>query len=262
MYVGQPTFQVLLLACRDSEERGPYPGIDSGWRKFPLDSGPIPIRGFLGTLDQRDREDFLGLTVRRLFRRGEHVFCAGEPVGNVYLVQTGRVKFYDLSADGREIILWFCSAGDIFGLCDAAYSRFRNFYARACENSELLTMSQDSLKRFLDGHPQAAMAFIDVLLSRLQTIGAALSNLVSNDVNTRIAKLLLRLSILHGNRIGTRIYISIVLTHQEIADMVGATRQTVTSVLNQLKREGIISISRHHICIESEESLIRKASYR
>ena len=96
---------------------------------------------------------------------------------------------------------------------------------------------------------------MQVLSSRLRVLGEMFVNLVADDVNTRIAKLILRLSARYGTRVGKEVFLNIPLTHQEIADMVGTSRQTVTSTLSVLKRQGVLSIDNHRIHIESEELL-------
>ena len=100
-----------------------------------------------------------------------------------------------------------------------------------------------------------AAAPTQVLSSRLRVLGEMFVNLVSDDVSTRIAKLILRLSARYGTRVGKEVFLNIPLTHQEIADMVGTSRQTVTTVLSTLKRQGVLSIDNRRIHIESEELL-------
>ena len=96
---------------------------------------------------------------------------------------------------------------------------------------------------------------MQVLSSRLRGLSNVLVNLVSDEADVRIAKLILRLGARYGRREGGVIHLEIPLTHQEIADMVGTTRQTVTSALSRLKRRGALSIDMHRIHIESEELL-------
>src|SRR5206468_7652650 len=125
--------------------------------------------------------------------------------------------------------------------------------AQVAEPSEVLSVSQDKFKDFLGRHPDVAMLSLQVLSSRLRILGEMFVNLVLDDVNTRIAKLILRLSARYGTRVGKEVFLTIPLTHQEIADMVGTSRQTVTSALSALKREGVLSIENRRIHIESEE---------
>lgn len=124
--------------------------------------------------------------------------------------------------------------------------------AQVCEASEVLAVSQENFKAFLDYHPRVVMLSMQVLSSRLRVLGEMFVNLVADDVNTRIAKLILRLSACYGTRVGKEVFLNIPLTHQEIADMVGTSRQTVTSALSALKRQGVLSIDNRRIHIESE----------
>ena len=210
---------------------------------------------FLGQLTREDYADLIGVARIRRFARGEYVFSAGSPGETVYFLRSGKIKIGQLSPLGREVILWFCLAGEIFGLAEVARGGGRVVHAQACENSELLTVSQEEFKRFLEAHPRVALLSMQVLSSRLRVLGDMFINLVADDVDTRIAKLILRLSARYGIRNGKDILLNIPLTHQEIADMVGTTRQTVTSMLGKLRRQGVLSIENHRIVIESEEFL-------
>jgi CRP/FNR family transcriptional regulator len=189
------------------------------------------------------------------YPKGSLVFRAGDPGRNVYFLRHGRVKIYELSPVGREVILWFCFSGEVFGLAEVARGGGRVVNAEACEACEILVLPQDQFKAYLRAHPDAALLCMQVLASRLRILSEVLANLVSDDVNTRVAKLILRLSARYGVRVGKDIVLNIPLTHQEIADMVGTTRQTVTTALGQLKRQGVLSIDSHRIQIESEELL-------
>ncbi|MFZ5556538.1 MAG: Crp/Fnr family transcriptional regulator [Pseudomonadota bacterium] len=210
---------------------------------------------FLSQLDPADIDDLLAISVLQAFAKGATVFRAGDPGRNVYFLKRGRIKIYQLSPVGREVILWFCFSGEIFGLAEVARGGGRVVNAEACEACEVLAVPQEKFKAFLSGHPEASLLCMQVLSSRLRILGEVLANLVSDDVNTRVAKLILRLSARYGTRVGREIFLNIPLTHQEIADMVGTTRQTVTSALGQLKRQGVLSIDSHRIQIESEELL-------
>ncbi|MDA8109335.1 MAG: Crp/Fnr family transcriptional regulator [Betaproteobacteria bacterium] len=199
--------------------------------------------------------DLQAIGVVKRFSRGEYVFRAGAPGNNVYFLRSGKVKIYQLSPAGRAVILWFCFEGEIFGLAEVARGGGRVVSAQACDASEVIAAPQDKFREFLLSHPRSALLCMEVLASRMRILGEIFVNLVSDDVNTRLAKLILRLGARYGRRIGKDIVLNIPLTHQEIADMVGTTRQTVTSSLNALKRQGVLSIDNHLIRIESQEVL-------
>ena len=210
---------------------------------------------FLAQLGPKDYAALLEIATVQHFGKGDFVFRSGAPGSNVYFLRSGKVKIHQLSPLGREVILWFCFPGEIFGLAEVARGGGRVVNAQACEVSEVLAVSQEKFRDYLERHPSLAMLSMQVLSSRLRVLGEMFVNLVSDDVSTRIAKLILRLSARYGTRVGKEVFLNIPLTHQEIADMVGTSRQTVTSVLSSLKRQGVLSIDNRRIHIESEELL-------
>ena len=210
---------------------------------------------FLAQLEADDFAGLLAIATVQHYGKGDFVFRAGAPGSNVYFLRSGKVKICQTSPLGREVILWFCFAGEIFGLAEVARGGGRVVSAQACEQSNMFAVSHEQFRSFLVGHPEAALLSMQVLSSRLRILGEMFVNLVADDVNTRIAKLILRLSARYGTRVGKEIFLNIPLTHQEIADMIGTSRQTVTSALSALKRRGVLSIDNHRIYIECEELL-------
>lgn len=217
-----------------------------------------PLSGqtdFLSRLSKTDAEDLARASQHRRFAKNEYIFKAGDPGRNVYFLQQGRVKIYQPAPEGKDVILWFCFPGDMFGMAEVARGGGRVVHAQACEATEVLVLSQNELTEYLQTHSAAAMLIMQVLSGRLRALGDVVVNLINDDAQTRIIKLILRLATRYGVRVGQDIHLSIQLTHQEIADMVGATRQTVTSVLSQLQRQGLLRLENRRIRIESMESL-------
>ncbi len=214
-----------------------------------------PTSDFLGSLHEAEGEALYALGTHRSYAKGEAVFRVGDPGAHVYFLETGRVKIFQPSESGREVILWFCLPGEIFGLAEVARGGGRVVSAQACEPSKVLAVSQDAFKGFVASRPRAALLSMQVLSARLRGLSDVMVNLIADDVDTRIAKLILRLGARYGRREGRVIHLDLPLTHQEIADMVGTTRQTATTALSRLKRQGVLSIDTHRIHIESEELL-------
>lgn len=210
---------------------------------------------FLGSLEPADRDALVAAGVHRAFAKEEFVFRVGDAGARVYFLQSGRVKIYQPAESGRDVILWYCLPGDIFGLAEAAGGGERTVSAQACDSCDVLAVPQDAFRRFVASRPPAALLAIQVLSARLRGLSDVMANLVADDVDTRIAKLILRLGMRYGRRDGHVTRLDIPLTHQEIADMVGTTRQTVTSTLNHMKRQGVLTIETRRILIESEELL-------
>ncbi len=220
-------------------------------------SGPEQFSDFMARLALADRADLLQLATRRAVTRGEFIFKAGSAGDNVYFLVSGRVKIYHLSPTGKEILLWFCFPGEIFGLAEVCHGGGRQVYAETCEPSQVLSVRQDDFKKFLATHPPGALLVNDVLACRLRNLGNIIQGLVASDVNERVAQLIMRLAATHGQKTQNGdITLDIRLTHQEMANMIGTTRQSVTSALNLLRRRGVLEFdASHHILVHSETLL-------
>lgn len=209
----------------------------------------------LAQIGEQDLKTLFSLGKTQHYPKGTFIFHAGGAGSHVYFLRRGRVKIYQLSPAGREVILWFCFSGEMFGMAEVTRGDGRVVNAQACEDSEALCVPKEQFNAFLESHPKIALLIMHVLSCRLRVLGEVLVNLASDDVNTRLAKLILRLGARYGKRVGTEVHLDIHLTHQEMADMIGTTRQTVTSALGHLKRQGILSMGNRRILIESEELL-------
>jgi CRP/FNR family transcriptional regulator len=225
----------------------------------------IPPSDFLNNMDNRERESLMSLSASHVYKKGEYIFQTGDPGRNVYILEDGRAKICQLSASGKEMILWFCLPGEIFGLAELPRGGIREVFAQACTEAQVHSISREDFKRFLHAHPDAAMQIIDLLSCRMRVLGHMLLNLASDDVTSRIIKLILRLSARYMRDQGSGICLDFPLTHQEIADMIGASRQTVTSALSELKKEGILSVEQHCIHIRNparlEDRINQSASF-
>jgi len=224
-------------------------------------NNPSPQIDLLSRLPQVDREHFLKSGQTHRFKKSEFVFRAGDATHHVYLLLRGRVKIYQPSSVGKEVILWFCFGGELFGLAEAARGGERVVSAQACDETEILSIRQEHFTEFLLQHPHTALLIVQVLACRLRVLGDVVINLISDDVRTRILKMLLQLGARCGTPHEQGLRLNLSLTHQEIADMIGTTRQTVTTTLGQLEREGMITTD-HHVISIIDKTLARRMSVR
>ncbi len=229
------------------------------YRPAALLAGPGVIKtmihpqDFLQRLPETAREALLRYASRRTAARGEFLFQPGHPGNNVYFLETGRVKIYHLSPTGREVVLWFCAPGEIFGLAEVCQGSCRQVYAEASVDSKFFTVSEADFKLFLAAHPAASLLVNDVLASRLRSLGEVVQSLVVNDVNMRVSQLLLWLAASHGQPADDgHVKLGMPLTHQEMADMIGTTRQSVSTALGLLRRQGAVRVSQRCISVVPE----------
>jgi len=214
---------------------------------MPPESNQVEL---LSRLPVADRDELQLLGTRRQYAKGDFVFQAGKAAKAVFLLHQGRIKIYQPSSVGKEAILWFCFGGELFGLAESARGSLRAVSAQASEPSEVLCIAQDQFMAFLATHPKTAQIVVQLLAGRLRVLSEVVINLISDDVRTRIRKMLLPWGTRGGRRDDASVELAIPLTHQEIADMVGTTRQTVTSVLSELQRQGLIRLESRRIHIE------------
>jgi CRP/FNR family cyclic AMP-dependent transcriptional regulator len=178
----------------------------------------------------------------RKFLKGELVFRSGEIAEGVFFLKSGKVKVCHPLSSGKEINLWFCFGGEIFGFAEAAQKGERTVTAQACEDSEILSIPSANFNAFLFEHPKVMFLLLQVMSSRLRCLSETLANVAGERVQTRLARLILWLCAHYGKQDKNILELNILLTHQEIADMIGTTRQTVSSIINDFKRRGILEI--------------------
>lgn len=209
-------------------------------------------------LDQLSPEELRALDATGLIRRlakGDFVFRSGENAGGVYFLKSGKIKVSQPVSSGKEVILWFCFGGDIFGLAEAAQHSEREVSARACEDSEVLSIPQHRFHHYLFEHPKVMFLLLQVMSSRLRCLSETLANVAGEQVHTRLARLMLWLCARYGRRQGKDVVMNVHLTHQEIADMIGTTRQTVTTIMGDLRRQGILEVHDHFIHVVNKKQL-------
>jgi CRP/FNR family transcriptional regulator len=215
-------------------------------------AAPLRTSNFIARLEAAERTALMQLVQRRRIEKGGIIFNAGSPGKNVYFLENGQAKIYHLNAEGREALLWFCLPGEIFGLTEVCHGGGRQVYAQACEESCVLSVERAVFKDFLATRPAAAMLVIDVLSCRLRSLGHVIEEMVASDVTERVFQLIMRLAASYGHRVGDDVHLDIHITHQEMANMIGCTRQSVTSALGMLKRLGVLSFQNHHIRIHRD----------
>jgi len=220
---------------------------------------PVPS-DFWGSLQPTLQQDLTQLGTRARFRKHDMVFRAGSHDRDVYVLMSGRVKVYALSPVGRTVTLWFCLPGEVFGLAEMGRRGPRSVYAEACTDAEVLILPCDRLRARLASDASTAMLLVDMLSCRLRQLSDNMLNLIADDVNTRVIKLLLQLQHRYGRpQAGGGTLLDLPLTHQEMADMIGTTRQSVSSALTHLKHQGLLSSTAHRLCLTDPDRLAHAA---
>lgn len=188
------------------------------------------------------------------FRKGEHIFQADQSDQSVYIVISGKVKISRISQLGQELIQWFCMSGDIFGI-SGENNITNSIYAKALSDCVVLRVNKHAFNQLMLEEPRISLLVIDKLSSRIHTLGDMILYMASDDANTRFIKLLQYLSKNYGEQTKEGMYIDIPTTHQDMADMIGVCRQTVSNIIGKLKRAGVIRMNRNGIHIDNPQHL-------
>lgn len=189
------------------------------------------------------------------FKRGEIIYFPEEPSEHVYLLKEGKVKISRVSEDGREIILEIIGQGEIFGELSLFGEEARSAMAEAIADSTICNVRREEFERFLRLHSELAFRIMKLVGFRRTEIESRMEELAFLPVPARIAGLLARFAKKYGVVEGGEVKIGIGLTHREIAYLVGASRETVTDILNRMKGEGIIRTSFRTITILDMDAL-------
>lgn len=211
--------------------------------------------GFLAALSEEDRKTVRKLGKRCRFSKGESIFHQGAAHTGVWIIEEGRVRTFYTGPSGREITLAYWSQGHFVGGPEV-FGKGRHVWSGdALEDCQLLFLSGSSLRTLVQQVPEVALAVIDGLVAKGKSYSALIQMLGTRTVSERLRQLLVILADAHGREEGDAIVIDRSLTYEQIAAMVGATRQWVTQSLDKLKSAGVLEITRTEIVIRNLESL-------
>jgi CRP-like cAMP-binding protein len=212
-------------------------------------------------LPDRELDDLAAQVRTRTFREGEVIFHRDDPGASFFIVESGRVKIVLIGEDGRESLIALMSAGDCFGEMAVLDHENRSATAIALEPTRTLFIRGDDLMSFLERSPRAAMRFVHLLGRRLRQTNEQLSDMVFFDVYGRVAKKLLDLGQNHGIPVANGTQIGVSLTQQDLASLIGSSRESVNKVMKFFRDKGYITVERQKITILSEKGLQKQITY-
>lgn len=170
----------------------------------------------------------------------------------LYLLKEGRVRIYKVSAEGKEFTTALLGPGNIFGEAGSLSTGTNGAYAEALEETLVCLLRKPDVEDLMRQHPQLALRVVEVLSTRLTQVQELLEQLAMGDVRSRLLYLLLRLAAEFGaEHDGPWVLVSADLTHQDLASMIGATRETVSATLATLGREDIVRTGRKEIRVQT-----------
>jgi CRP-like cAMP-binding protein len=190
--------------------------------------------------------------------RGQVLFKEGDEGDRLFVVVDGKLKLGTTSNDGRENLLSILGPGDMFGELSLFDPGPRTATATAVVDSKLLALAHDQVIGWVKEHPQVSLQLLGRLAQRLRKANDVLSDLVFADVPGRVAKAIIEL----GQRFGTQkpngLHVNHELTQEELAQLVGASRETVNKALADFATRGWVKLEPRAVIILDYERLVKR----
>ena len=191
--------------------------------------------------------------------RGERLFAEGDGGDKLYIILKGKIKLTRAAHDGRENLLSVHGPGEMFGELSLFDPSPRTASATAITDATLAGLAHDDLRTWLASRPEVAMHMLGALAQRLRRINDIKADLVFTDVPGRVAKQLLDLADRFGEQQADGLHVNHDLTQEELAQLVGASRETVNKALADFVTRGWIHLSARSVVLLDTDRLRRRA---
>jgi len=187
--------------------------------------------------------------------RGEFIYMPGDRADHVFILRQGRVKLSVLSESGKEIAIDVIQPGEIFGEFALVDEAARSNMSQALDDILLWVFAKHDFTHLLVSQPKLALSYIRLVGDRRRRMEKKLSDITSKAVSARVCELLHEISTSSAEvETGVTDYL-VPLTHHDVASLIGAARQTTTTVLNDLERRGIIELGRGWVRVKRLKEL-------
>ncbi|GAC1683354.1 MAG: Crp/Fnr family transcriptional regulator [Gemmatimonadaceae bacterium] len=208
-------------------------------------------------LPHDELEHFALLVREKGYPKGSVILFENDPGDSLFVVRTGRVKVVLVGEDGREVILGVLGPGEHFGELSLIDDQPRSAHVIAMDDAVLLVLHRDDFRKRVESSPTVAWALLVDLSRRLRRADTKIGSLVLLDVPGRIARLLLDLAQESGGEA-----IDKPVTHQTIAQMIGASRETVSRTMKEFQDGGLVTVERRRIRVADRSGLEKRAQAR
>lgn len=193
------------------------------------------------------------------FPRGHVIFAEGEPGDRLYIIMSGKVKLGRKSPDGRENLLWIAGPADMFGELSIFDPGPRTSSATTVTDVRAVSMDRPMLREWISKRPEIAEQLLRVIARRLRRTNNMLAELIFTDVPGRVARALLQFAQRFGSQEAGLLRVTHDLTQEEIAQFVGASRETVNKALADFAHRGWLRLEGKSVLILDPERLARRA---
>ena len=193
--------------------------------------------------------------------RGEIFYTPEERSERLFVLESGKVRIFRMTPDGREFTLAIVESGTVFGEMALTAQQLEGAYAQAMEPSEVSTMAREDLEHLVVQKPEVGLKIMYLLSERLRRYETRLEDANMKDVHSRLASIIVMLVESEGVRSGTGYRIPAHYTHQQLGEMIGTNREAVTRAIGVLQDEGVVELRRRLIYVPDLQALQRVSAY-
>jgi CRP-like cAMP-binding protein len=193
----------------------------------------------------------------RNFKKGEFIYFSDDPASSIYLVTQGKVKLLYYTEEGDEVVKSVLARGEIFGELALLGEDTRKDCAQVLtDRTSVCKLTLEEMQQLMKDDVSFALNIYKMIGIRINKLERKIDSLVFKDVRTRIIEFIKEFVMEKGEKNGPEYKADNFLTHKDIANLVGTTRQTVTTLLNELRKEGKIDFTRRTIYVSDINNLI------
>ena len=212
------------------------------------------IRLFDG-ISPSEMQEMEKITRMEEVKKRQPLYLLGDPSRCVYLLKRGRVKIANTAPSGKEVTFEILEPGEIFGELDVLEDAPRSTSAEALDDALICVIPRKDFDQYLAMHPNVTLKLTKLIGLRLKKIQSRVEDLVFRDVPARLAHLLSELSKTEGIADKQGIRLKVKLTHQEMANLIACSRETVSTTMGQFRDDGLIQMDGRTITIVNEKGL-------
>ncbi len=214
-------------------------------KKIPLleGYGGDALKGLVGGAEMRE------------VRRRQVIYIPGDPGQSVFFLNGGRVKISKVTRDGRELTLAYRVPGQVFGELCLGDGGPREEMAEAMENVLITEVERGLFEKFIERNPALAIELMRMSNQRRKEVENKVARLIFRDVNSKLADLLISLGREYGVEDARGTLVAIKITHQEMANLIGSTRETVSLTLSQFRKSGLIAMDGRKVIVTDFDGL-------
>ncbi len=195
----------------------------------------------------------------KTYKKGEYIYVPDDKSNLIFFINSGRVKIGSYGKGGKEVTKAILQDGEVFGELSMIGQQKRQDFAEALEEVNVCGISVEQMKALFKDHNKLNLFFLKIIGSRVLEMENRLESLVFKDSRTRVVEFLVDLVKKRGERVGYEHVVRRFITHQDIANLTATSRQTVTTVLNELKSKNLLTFNRKRLLVRDLEALQAEA---